>query len=382
MPFGLCNAPSTFQRLMERLFGDQQCRSLLLYLDDIIVFSSSVSQHIERLEVVLSRLKREDLKAKLSKCAFFQKQVGYLGHVILAQGVSTDPKKIQAVAQWQSPACVSDLRSFLGFASYYRRFVEGFANLAAPLHRIVAEWASVRPKVRASQGFSVAWNEQCEQSFVELKNRLTKAPVLAYADFSLPFVLEVDASHSGLGAVLSQEQGGKVRPTAYASRSLRPTERNMSNYSSMKLEFLALKWAMTEKFRDYLLGNKCIVFTDNNPLIHLNTAKLGAMEQRWAAELAVFNFELKYRSGRTNKNADALSRQNPSSQDKVRELLPGTAVPVAVRQVGGMQEAVQVTQAVVSALPSFRGDVKALQEADPVIGEVLAFWRRGRPPHI
>uniref|UniRef100_A0A8C2FG16 Gypsy retrotransposon integrase-like protein 1 n=1 Tax=Cyprinus carpio TaxID=7962 RepID=A0A8C2FG16_CYPCA len=377
MPFGLCNAPSTFQRLMERLFGDQQCQSLLLYLDDIVVFSSSVTQHLERLEVVLSRLEREGLKAKLTKCAFFKQEVSYLGHVISDKGVSTDPSKVEAVRRWQRPTGVTELRSFLGFASYYRRFVEGFAKLASPLHRLVAEFAGRKPRARAESCFGAAWTEQCQDSFEELKNRLTSAPILAYADFSLPFILEVDASHGGLGAVLSQEQGGKVRPIAYASRSLRPTERNMSNYSSMKLEFLALKWAMTEKFREYLLGQRCVVFTDNNPLSHLSTAKLGATEQRWAAQLASFDFELKYRSGRSNQNADALSRQGPASQGELEQLLPGTALPAMVRQAG---VAGVVSQAAVTVFPGLTVDMQSLQREDPVIGEALRFWRRGVPP--
>ncbi|KAL0180472.1 hypothetical protein M9458_022878, partial [Cirrhinus mrigala] len=380
MPFGLCNAPSTFQRLMERMFGDQQGSSLLLYLDDIVIFSSSVSQHLERLEVVLGRLEREGLKAKLAKCAFFQKEVKYLGHVISAQGVSTDPSKIEAVSQWRCPTGASELRSFLGFASYYRRFVQGFAKLAAPLHRVVAECTAGRPRVRVGKSFADAWSEQCQQSFDELKVRLTTAPVLAYADFSLSFILEVDASYGGLGAVLSQEQNGRVRPIAYASRSLRPTERNMANYSSMKLEFLALKWAMTEKFREYLLGHKCIVYTDNNPLSHLSTAKLAATEQRWAAQLAAFDFTIKYRSGRSNKNADALSRQDPSGQCEVNALLLGTEVPATVKQVFVAESRPQATQAVVSVLPGFEGDMGACQQADPVIGQILKFWRRGVPP--
>ncbi|KAG1956922.1 interleukin-1 receptor accessory protein-like 1-A [Pimephales promelas] len=353
MPFGLCNAPSTFQRLMERMFGDQQCRSLLLYLDDIIVFSSSVPQQLERLEVVLSRLE--------------------------PQGVSTDPGKIEAVSNWPRPSSASELRSFLGFASYYRRFVEGFAKLAAPLHKMVAAWSTTKPRTRTGQGFASAWTEQCQQSFDELKSRLTTAPVLAYADFSLPFILEVDASHGGLGAVLSQEQGGKVRPISYASRSLRPTEHNMSNYSSMKLEFLALKWALTEKFREYLLGQQCIVYTDNNPLSHLTTAKLGAVEQRWAAQLAAFNFEIRYRSGRSNRNADALSRQDPASHGTMRGWLPGTEVPEVMMETV-VDLGVQATQAVVSVLPSLVGDMRALQEADSVIKEVLVFWRLGTLP--
>uniref|UniRef100_A0A671PMH6 ribonuclease H n=1 Tax=Sinocyclocheilus anshuiensis TaxID=1608454 RepID=A0A671PMH6_9TELE len=159
MPFGLCNAPSTFQRLMERLFGDQRHQSLLLYLDDIVVFSSSVTQHLEWLEVVLSRLQREGLKAKLGKCEFFKEQVTYLGHVVSSQGVATDPGKVEAVAKWSRPGNVTELRSFLGFASYYRRFVAGFAKLAAPLHRLVAELVGGRHKKPSGRNFSSAWTE-------------------------------------------------------------------------------------------------------------------------------------------------------------------------------------------------------------------------------
>ncbi len=383
MPFGLCNAPSTFQRLMEHLFGDQQCLSLLLYLDDIIVFSSSIEQHLERLEVVLGRLGRERLKARLEKCAFLQPDVRYLGHVISAKGVATDPSKVLAVAQWRRPSSATELRSFLGFASYYRRFVEGFAKIAAPLHRLAAEFSGGkgRSRKRAESGFTDAWREHCEDSFEELKRRLTTAPVLAYADFSLPFILEVDASYGGLGAVLSQEQEGQVCPVAFASRSLRPTERNMSNYSSMKLEFVALKWAMTEKFREYLLGSRCVVFTDNNPLSHLTTAKLWATEQRWAAQLAAFNFEIRYRSGRCNRNADALSRQNPSESKVVGGLMPGTVVPASLQQALEVKSAAEVRQSMIVTVPGYSlADLGSLQAVDPVISEVLPFWRRKARP--
>lgn len=137
MPFGLCNAPSTFQRLTERMFGDQRFQTLLLYLDDIIVFSTTVAQHLERLELVFRRLQQEDLKAKLEKCCFFCQEVHYLGHVVSKEGVSTDPGKISTVAEWRRPSNAAELRSFLGFVSYYRRFVEGFAKLAAPLLMLV-----------------------------------------------------------------------------------------------------------------------------------------------------------------------------------------------------------------------------------------------------
>uniref|UniRef100_A0A8P4KAG8 Gypsy retrotransposon integrase-like protein 1 n=1 Tax=Dicentrarchus labrax TaxID=13489 RepID=A0A8P4KAG8_DICLA len=206
------------------------------------------------------------------------------------------------------------------------------------------------------------------------------APVLAYADFSLPFILEVDASYGGLGAVLSQAQAGKVRPIAYASRGLRPTERNMVNYSSMKLEFLALKWAMTEKFREYLLGNKCVVYTDNNPLSHLSSAKLAATEQRWAAQLASFDFEIKYRSGKSNTNADALSCQHPPGPQDVAAMLPGTAMPNSLQQALGLGKA-EATQAATAALPQHTcSELHLAQQSDPVIRELLPFWRENQRP--
>ncbi len=379
MPFGLCNAPSTFQQLMQRVFGDQQCQSLLLYLDDIVVFSSTFQQHLERLEMVLQRLKHEGLKAKLSKCSFFRQEVSYLGHIILAEGVSTDPSKIEVVANWQPPTTILELWSFLGFASYYRRFVEGFAKLAAPLHRLVAELVGSKAK-RPEPTLSEKWTEEHQRSFDALKSKLTTAPVLAYADFSLLFILEVDASHGGLGAVLSQEQEGKVRPIAFASRSLRPTKRNPANYSSMKLEFLALKWAMTDKFREYLLGHQCIVLTDNNPLSHLSSAKLGALEQRWAAQLASFNFELRYRSGKSNTNADALSRLHPPRTVDLETIISGTTLPQPLKQA--LQDRAPVAhQGAIQALPQhFPADIGELQRVDSVTQEVLGFWHQKRYP--
>ena len=379
MPFGLCNAPSTFQRLMERMFGDQRFQTLLLYLDDIIIFSSTVEQQLERLEMVLTRLKQEGLKAKLEKCCFFQQQVTYLGHVVSKDGVSTDPAKISAVSEWRRPTNVTELRSFLGFASYYRRFVEGFAKLAAPLHRLVAEVSGTRKKRGSREPLERSWGEECEQNFHLLKEKLVTAPVLAYADFSRPFVLEIDASHLGLGAVLSQEDDGKRRPVAYASRGLRPTEKNMENYSSMKLELLGLKWALTDKFRDYLLGQKCIVYTDNNPLSYLNSAKLGALEQRWASQLAAFDFEIRYRPGRVNGNADSLSRQYTIVPGLERD--DGMVLPAAlVEQLEGLRP-FEATQHTVAVFPSTtKVDLWQLQGQDPVIGKVFQFFSQQRYP--
>ena len=224
-------------------------QSLLLYLDDVVVFSTSIEQHLQRLELLVQRLQKENLKVKLSKCCFFLKQVKYLGHVVSDDGVATDPNKIAAVAQWKCPETVKELKSFLGFASYYRRFVSVFSQIASPLNSLAAKLTSKDKRVKNS--IKPHWTKTCHAAFQTLKQKLTAAPVLAYADFNKPFILDIDASHDGLGAVLLQEWEGRVRPIAFASRSLRRTERNMQNYSSMKLEFLAFKWAVAEKFREY-----------------------------------------------------------------------------------------------------------------------------------
>ena len=368
MPFGLCNAPGTFQRLMERIFGDQSLQSLLLYLDDIVIFSSSFPQHLQRLELVLSRLRQQRLKLKMTKCCFFRKEVHYLGHVVSARGVATDPAKISAVTQWPRPRTLKELRAFLGFASYYRRFVEGFARLAAPLHRLVGECQGPRrPTSIKPPSVEQRWDEACDNAFITLKERLTTTPVLAYADFKLPFVLEIDASYQGLGAVLSQEQGGQRRPIAFASRGLHKSEKNMTNYSSMKLEFLALKWAISEKFREYLLGHPFTVFTDNNPLSYVQTtAKLAAVEQRWVAQLAQFNFDIKYRPGPSNRNADALSRL-PSSPGPPE----GTAAPATPPAQN---------QAITAAPSRSAAELRQLQQADDSLRYIWQVWEQQRPP--
>ena len=320
MPFRLCNSPTTFQRLMEACLGDENLETLVLYLDDILVFSSTIEEHIEKLDVVFTKLKTHGLKIKPSKCHFFRKEVKYLGHVVSENGVSTDPAKTEAIKNWPKPTTEKELRSFLGIAGYYRRFVQNFAKIAAPLHSLLSKPDKSKTKLKSEQ-FAKLWNENCDIAFRTLKEKLTTTPILGYPDFSKEFILEIDASMEGLGAVLSQERSTGNVVIAYASRTLRPTEKNMNNYSSMKLEFLGLKWAVTEKFREYLLGSKCMVYTDNNPLSHLQSAKLGATEMRWASQLAQFDFSVKYRSGGVNRNADALSRRPVSQENETEDIL-------------------------------------------------------------
>lgn len=320
MPFGLQNAPSTFQRLMTCCFGDLNYINLLIYLDDIIVFSKTFEEHLERLQVVFNRLREHGLKLKPSKCHLMKKEVQYLGHVVSAEGIRTDPEKISTVADWKRPTNRKEVQQFLGFTGYYRRFVGGYAKLVAPLYRLTSGDPKKKKRgVKASPSGpppQFHWTEECEAAFQGLKQKLTTAPVLAYPDYNLPFLLQTDASGEGLGAVLAQIQDGKERVISYASRGLHPSE---TRYPAHKLEFLALKWVATEKFYDHLYGHKFSVMTDNNPLKYvMTTEKLDATGQRWVSHLSMLDFDIQYRQGKCNANADALSRL--SSQEVAQAL--------------------------------------------------------------
>lgn len=268
MPMGLSTAPATFQRLMQTTMNDLAFQILLIYLNDLLIYSKTFEDHLERLNIVFDRLTEIGLKLNPTKCKVARKSVEYLGYTISGEGIATSRDKIRAVADWPTPQTLRELRGALGFFSYYRRFVAGFAKLAQPMNQLVSQILQRDKAKRAksrNQYLGNLWTADCQRAFEALKTALTTAPVLGYADYTRPFILETDGSFQGLGAVLSQDQEGGHRVIAYASRGLRPSERNMQNYSSMKLELLALKWAMCEKFRGYLLGAQTHVFTDNSP---------------------------------------------------------------------------------------------------------------------
>lgn len=306
MPFGLTNAPATFQRLMEACMGDLYLTYCLLYLDDVIIFSRTYEEHLERLQAVFSRIKEAGLKLKPSKCKFFQKSIKYLGHIVSEDGVATDPDKVKAVKEWPIPKSVKEVQSFLGFVGFYRRFIEGFSKIAKPLHQLLQGTGSKKKHQKGTGSTPFSWKVEHQQAFEQLISCLTSAPILAFADYSKPFDLHTDASGDGLGAVLYQEVAGQKRVIAYASRSLSKAEKN---YPAHKLEFLALKWSVVEKFHDYLYGSTFTVYTDNNPLTYaFRSAKLDCTGHRWVAQLANYTFDLKYRCGKANVDADALSR--------------------------------------------------------------------------
>jgi transposase InsO family protein len=376
MPMGLSGAPATFQRLMNATMSDFLFEFLLVYLDDLLVYSKTFEEHLEHLEKLLQRITDTGLKLKLKKCQFLRKEVTYLGHTISAEGIRCESSKMDVIQEWPTPTTTTALRSFLGLASYFRRFIEGFARIAGPLHDLVTEGGKVSKKKKTIK-IEHLWTPQHQAAFDALKTALVSAPVLGFADFKKPFILETDASHDGLGAILSQEQEGKRRVIAYASRRLRPTEKNQANYSSMKLEFLAMKWAITEKFRHYLIGASFEVYTDNNPLVHFRTAPLGALEQRWAAQLAQFNFTVRYQPGKMNP-ADALSRL-PSDFKLEQSLVVPPEIGMAEVASCGHQSVPMKPKAqsveTEQFLPGSPNDeLQRLQQLDETIGPVLASW--------
>ena len=300
MPFGLTNAPAMFQCLMETCLGEMHLKWCIIYLDDIIVFSKTPEEHIERLRGVFEKLTAAGLRLKPSKCKFFKSRVTYLGHIVSKDGIETDPKKIEAIKKWPVPKTVTEVRSFLGFMNYYCKFIPRYAQVAKPINQLVSRDNANKKKAL------VDWTSECQDAFEHLKCLCSQTPILAYADYTKPFQLHTDASESGLGAVLYQKQtNGTEGVIAYVSQTLSPSEQN---YDAHKLEFLALKWSITERFHEYLYGGHFEVYTNNNPLTYvLTTAKLDARGQWWIASLANCNFKIFYRSGKLNVEADALS---------------------------------------------------------------------------
>ena len=293
MPFGLKNAPSTFQRLMEIVLAGLTPDRCIGYMDDILVLGDTFPKHLENLEMVLERLRKANLKLKPSKCRLVRPSVSYLGYEVSARGIATDPEKLKAVQEFPVPTDLKRLRSFLGLTSYYRRFIHNYARVAQPLHNLT------------KKDTAYIWTEECARAFQELKCLLTSAPVLAFPDFKLPFRVETDASGIGLGAVLSQEdEEGALRPIAFASRTLQGAEKN---YSITELEALAVVWAV-KHYRHYLYEHQCQIITDHQPLrALLNTPHPSGKLARWGLALQELELEIIYRPGRKNSAADALS---------------------------------------------------------------------------
>ena len=340
MPFGLTNAPAYFVHLMNKVFMKFMDKFVVVFIDDILVYSKTPEEHAEHLRIVLGELRKHQLYAKFSKCEFWLRQVGFLGHVLTQDGIAVDPEKVKAVLDWKSPASVTDIRSFLGMAGYYRRFIEGFSTIAKPMTQLL----------KKDKKFE--WTEACEKSFQELKRKLTTAPVLIVPDIHKNFEVYCDASRKGLGCVLMQE--GKV--VAYASRQLRKHE---ENYPTHDLEMAAVIHALKE-WRHFLLGNRCEIYTDHKSLKYIFTQpELNLRQRRWLELVKDYDVGIHYHPGKANVVADALSRNPSSDENNLHSLRP------EFQQEFAKLNLIMVAEGTISNLEIQPNLVEKIKEAQP-----------------
>lgn len=294
MPFGLTNAPATFQNAMNSLFASLLRKGVLIFMDDILIYSPTLEEHKKHLQMVFHILQENKLFVKSTKCSFAQPQLEYLGHVISAAGVATDGSKIQAVQDWPTPTTLKQLRGFLGLSGYYRKFIQQYGTMSKPLTELL------------KKNTPFVWSPLVHTAFLALKQALIQAPVLALPDFSKPFTLHTDASGIGIGAVLSQNG----HPIAYLSKTLNS---RTQAYSTYEKECLALIMAV-EKWKSYLQHQKFTIYTDHKSLIHLEEQQLtNSIQHKAFCKLLGLQYQVKYKQGTANGAADALSRK---SQDQ------------------------------------------------------------------
>ena len=413
IPFGLTNAPAVFQRFMETCLEGLNGEIAMTYLDDVLVYSDDFEHHLDHLQKVLQRMQAHGVKLRPNKCELFRGEVRYLGRLVSADGHRPDPSDIMAVKSIgeRKPETVGDLRKLLGLLGYYRSYIQDFSRIAKPLYELLRVEPGAEPKkpklstktktshkVKPVQKLSkqkINWTNHHQQVLERLLGRLVTPPIMAFPDYNEPFIVHTDASSEGLGAVLYQRLQGKMRVISYGSRTLSPAEKNY-HYHSGKLEFLALKWAITEKFQDYLYYSAPFtVYTDNNPLTYvLSSARLNATGHRWVAELADYHFTIKYRPGKNNVDADTLSRMPLDIDSYIKGCTAevsrdeiGTTVTALNAQIQGdttWATAINVT----SDLPTLstsgktmeKEDIQTAQHDDPVIARVIRYLQHGKRP--
>lgn len=319
MPFGLCSAPATFQRLMHSVLKADNWEKCLVYLDDILIFGKNPEEHFQRLRSVLSRIREAGLKLSPEKCHLFQQEVEYLGHIISKSGIHTSPAKVEKVQHWPTPTNEDELRSFLGLCGYYRRFIRNYSQVVSCLEKLCLKNWNNKKKKRTQQP-EWKWNQDHEKAFQQLKWYLTHSPILAFPTKDGQFILDTDACHDSIGAVLSQIQGGTEKVIAYASNKLTKSEKG---YCITRKELLAV-YKYVKLFKHYLYGRKFIVRTDHQALVWLlNWRKPNTSQYcTWVAELECYDMEVQHRPGKLHGNADALSRLPQCEQCSLKHLDP------------------------------------------------------------
>ena len=298
MPFGLTNAPATFQHFMNEVFSDISDLFVVVYLDDILIYSDTLEDHRNHVRVVLQRLRENNLHARLDKSEFHLDSIEYLGYILSPAGISMDPAKIDVILKWPAPAVVKEVQSFLGFANFYRRFIQKYSQIARPLHNLTGK------------NVPFVWNEKCQSAFDPLKSSFTSAPILAHFDPENPIVLETDGSEYAIAGILSQVNHftNELHPIAFYSRSMQPAELNYDIYDK---ELLAI-YESFRHWRAYLEGAQhvILVVSDHNNLQYFMTTKqLSRRQARWAEFLSGFNYVIRFRPGRLGSKPDALTRR-------------------------------------------------------------------------
>ncbi|KAL0553629.1 hypothetical protein IC582_007529 [Cucumis melo] len=358
MSFGLTNAPAVFMDLMNRVFREFLDTFVIVFIDDILIYSKTEAEHEEHLRMVLQTLRDNKLYAKFSKCEFWLKQVSFLGHVVSKAGVSMDPAKIEAVTSWTRPSTLSEVRSFLGLAGYYRRFVENFSRIATPLTQLTRK------------GAPFVWSKACEDSFQNLKQKLVTAPVLTVPDGSGSFVIYSDASKKGLGCVLMQQ--GKV--VAYALRQLKSHEQN---YPTHDLELAAVVFAL-KIWRHYLYGEKIQIFMDHKSLKYFFTQKeLNMRQRRWLELVKDYDCEILYHPGKANVVADALSRKVSHLATLITRQAP-LHRDLERAEIAGSVGAVTMQLAQLTVQPTLRQRIIDAQSNDPYLVEKRGLAEAGK----